>query len=87
MDEATPIKVWIRPGTLEEPGKISSAAPGIINLPWDQANHLLVFHGFNNIDYIYERNDSVPPNHVYRQEPSAGQPANSNQTIRVWVNP
>jgi penicillin-binding protein 1A len=103
VNESTLIRVWVRPGVApaeeqvnqsqEEqvqqqaaPEKIS-AVPGIINLPWDQANHLLVYHGFNNIDYIYERNDGVPPNHVYRQEPSGGQSANTNQRIRVWVNP
>ncbi len=64
-----------------------STLPGVINLPWDQANHLLVHAGYSNIHYIYEPNADVPPNTVYRQEPAGGQQANTNQAVRVWVNP
>lgn len=90
------IKVWVNPGEVPagDPGEIIKQlqenlpnVPNIINLPWDQANHILVHSGYNNIEYIYEKNDQVPQNYTYDQQPSGGQKANLSQKIKVWVNP
>lgn len=96
VDPIRIIKVWVNPGGVPagDPGEIIKqlqenlpTVPNIINLPWDQANHMLIYSGYNNIEYIYEKIDGVPQNYTYNQQPSGGQKASLNQKIKVWVNP
>jgi penicillin-binding protein 1A len=96
VDPIRIIKVWVNPGVvpagdseelIKQLRENLPTIPNIINLPWDQANHILIYSGYNNIEYIYEKIDQVPQNYTYDQQPSGGQKASLNQKIKVWINP
>jgi len=96
VDPIRIIKVWVNSGEVPAGDQAEiikqleenlPTVPDIINLPWDQANHLLIYSGYNNIEYIYEKIDGVAQNYTYKQQPSGGRKASLNQKIKVWVNP
>jgi beta-lactam-binding protein with PASTA domain len=56
-------------------------------MPINEANHILIEAGYNNIVYENEPYSQVPSGYTHRQDPAAGLPAETIRKITVWVNP
>jgi len=61
--------------------------PNITLMPVNEANHILVEAGYNNIEYENESFPEVPSGHTHRQDPMWGQPVETIRKITIWVNP
>ncbi len=61
--------------------------PFVALMPLNEANHILVEAGFENIQYITEPYGEVPPGYTHRQDPLWDTPVHPDMPIRVWVNP
>ncbi|MFC2159914.1 transglycosylase domain-containing protein, partial [Actinomycetota bacterium] len=61
--------------------------PMVALMPINEANHILLEAGYNNILYKNERFAEVPSGYTHRQEPMWGQPVELIQKITIWVNP
>jgi len=61
--------------------------PMVSLMPINDANHILIESGYNNILYKNETYGEVPPGYTHRQDPMWGQPVELIRKITVWVNP
>jgi penicillin-binding protein 1A len=61
--------------------------PNVSLMPINEANHILIEAGYNNIVYENEPYSQVPSGYTHRQDPAAGLPAETIRKITVWVNP
>jgi penicillin-binding protein 1A len=61
--------------------------PNVSLIPVNEANHILIEAGYNNIVYEDEPYSQVPSGYTHRQDPTAGQPTETIRKITVWVNP
>jgi penicillin-binding protein 1A len=61
--------------------------PNVSLMPINEANHILIEAGYNNIIYENEPYSQVPSGYTHRQDPVAGQPAETIRKITIWVNP
>jgi membrane peptidoglycan carboxypeptidase len=61
--------------------------PMVSLMPINEANHILIEAGYNNILYENERFPEVPGGYTHRQEPMWGQPVELIRKITIWVNP
>jgi len=53
----------------------------------NEANHILIEAGYNNILYENEPFGEVPGGYTHRQDPLWGQPVELIRKITIWVNP
>ena len=61
--------------------------PMVALMPIDEANHILIEAGYNNILYENESYGEVPSGYTHRQDPMWGQPVELIRKITIWVNP
>jgi hypothetical protein len=61
--------------------------PMVALMPINEANHILVEAGYNNILYENEPYGEVPSGHTHRQDPMWGTPVELIRKITIWVNP
>ena len=61
--------------------------PDVTLMPVLDANNILVQLGYTHIQYINEPYAGVDSQYTHRQDPPAGQPAETIRKIKVWVNP
>ena len=61
--------------------------PMVALMPINEANHILIEAGYNNIIYKNEPYGEVPSGYTHRQEPMWGTPVELIRKITIWVNP
>ena len=61
--------------------------PMVALMPINEANHILIESGYNNILYKNESYAGVPSGYTHRQDPMWGQPVELIRKITIWVNP
>jgi penicillin-binding protein 1A len=69
------------------PGDAIPIMPMVALMPINEANHILIEAGYNNIIYKNEAYGEVPSGYTHRQDPMWGQPVELIRKITIWVNP